>query len=103
MKLLNNNALSFFALTVLIGCASTNVISRQPYMGEKLARPAHIIVHDFAATLADIPAGSARAGQYYQSGTPQSDEGIEAGRKLGAEVAKELVAKIQDMGLPAAR
>ena len=91
-----------FALVVLAGCASTNVTERQSNIGnEKLARPDRIIVYDFAATPADIPAGSAIAGQFAQSTTPQTPEQIETGRKLGAQIAKELVAKIQDMGLPA--
>ena len=89
------------ALVVLAGCASTKVTARDPYVGGRIARPDRIIVHDFAATPADIPAGSARAGQYAQPSTPQSSQELELGRKLGAQVAKELVADIQGMGLPA--
>jgi hypothetical protein len=91
-----------FALVVLAGCASTNITERQSNIGnEKLARPERIIVYDFAATPADVPAGSAVAGQFIQPSTPQTTEQIETGRKLGAQIAEELVAKIQDMGLPA--
>lgn len=88
-------------LVIAAGCASTTVVSRDPYEGGRIARPDRIIVHDFAATPADIPAGSAMAGQYAQPGTPQSPQEIEIGRKAGAQVAKELVADIQGMGLPA--
>jgi uncharacterized protein DUF4410 len=102
MKRLIRTAPWLLALVVLAGCASTNVTERQSNIGnEKLARPDRIIVYDFAATPADIPAGSAIAGQVAQSTTPQTPEQIETGRKLGAQIAKELVAKIQDMGLPA--
>jgi uncharacterized protein DUF4410 len=102
MKRLFRTAPWLLALVVLAGCASTNVTERQSNIGnEKLARPDRIIVYDFAATPADIPAGSAIAGQVAQSTTPQTPEQIETGRKLGAQIAKELVAKIQDMGLPA--
>ena len=90
-----------FALVVVAGCASTTVTQRQEYEGGKIARPDRIIVHDFASSPADIPAGSAVAGQYAQPSTPQTPEDIEAGRKLGAAVAKELVAEIQAMGMPA--
>ena len=90
-----------FALVAVAGCASTTVTARQPYEGERIARPDRIIVHDFAATPADVPAGSAVRGQYAQHSTPQTAKEIEVGRKLGAEVAKELVAEIQGMGLPA--
>jgi hypothetical protein len=90
-----------FALVVLTGCASTEVTSQQPYEGPRIARPDRIIVDDFAATPADVPPGSAVVGEYSAPSTPMTPEQIEEGRKLGAEVAKELVAKIQNMGLPA--
>lgn len=101
MKSLSRVVLCVFALVVVAGCASTTVTERQQYMGQRIARPDRIIVHDFAATPADIPAGSAVAGQYAQPSTPQTAQEIEVGRKLGAQVAKELVAEIQGMGLPA--
>jgi Domain of unknown function (DUF4410) len=92
---------SVFALVLVAGCASTQVTARQPYAGAKIPRPDRIIVHDFAATPADVPAGSHVAGQYAQQSTPQTAKEIELGRKLGAEVAKELVAELRGMGLPA--
>ena len=88
-------------LLIVAGCASTTVTERDPYEGGRIARPDLIIVDDFAGTAADIPAGSARAGQYAQPSTPQSPQEIAVGRKAGAQVAKELVANIQGMGLPA--
>lgn len=95
-------SLCLFALVILAGCASTKVTERQSDIGaEKLPRPDRIIVYDFAATPADVPADSTIAGQYAQHSTPQTAEQIETGRKLGAQIAKELVAEIQGMGLPA--
>ena len=98
---LHRVAACLFALVVLAGCASTSVTARQPYEGERIARPDRIIVHNFATTPADVPAGSAVAGQYAQHSTPPTAQEIDIGRKLGAEVAKELVAEIRGMGLPA--
>jgi hypothetical protein len=92
-----------FALVVVAGRASTTVTARQPYVGKWIARPDHIIVHDFATTPADVPDGSAVTGQYAQPSTPQTAKEIEVGRKLGAEVAKELVTEIRGMGLPAVK
>jgi len=89
------------ALVAFAGCASTRVADLQPYEGERIARPNRIIVHDFATTPDDVPAGSATAGQYVEPSTPQTAKEIEVGRQLGAQVAKELVADIQGMGLPA--
>ena len=103
MKSFGRFAPSLFALVVVAGCASTKVTDSEVYGGEKLARPDRIIVHDFAATPADIPAWSDAAGQYASPSTPQKAEEIETGRKLGAEVAKELVAEIREMGLRAVR
>jgi hypothetical protein len=54
-------------------------------------------VYDFAATAAD----AAEDAEYDEPSVPQSAKEIEEGRKLGAQVAKELVAKIQSMGLAA--
>ncbi len=101
MKSFSRVALCLFALVALAGCASTKVTERQYYQGERVARPDRIIVHDFAATPADIPAWSAAAGRHAAPSTPQTAEAIETGRNLGAQVAKQLVAEIRDMGLPA--
>ncbi|MGH7164771.1 MAG: DUF4410 domain-containing protein [Nitrospiraceae bacterium] len=92
-----------FALVVVAGCASTEVTGRQEYKGGKIPRPAHIWVYDFAATPADIPAGSALAGQPVEHPTPQTPEQIATGREVGAAIATQLVEEIRGMGLPAAR
>jgi hypothetical protein len=97
---LSRSAPWLLTLLVLAGCASTSVSNRETYTGPKLARPDRIIVDDFAATPADVPASSTAASQSAGS-TPQTARDIEEGRKLGAEVAKQLVLDLQDMGLPA--
>jgi len=95
----------FVSLVVLAGCASTKVTQRQSEMqpGEMLARPHHIVVHDFTATPDEVPSDSAIAAQVAAQKTPPSEKELEVGRKLGAEVAKDLVEEIQKMGLPAVR
>ena len=90
-----------FALVILVGCASAKVTSQQAYEGPKLARPDRIIVHDFAATPADVPSGSAVVSEYSAPSTPMTPEEVATARKLGAEVARDLVTEIQNMGLPA--
>jgi len=91
------------ALIAVVGCASTEVTERRTYQGERLARPGRILVHDFAATSADLPAWSAARDRYAAPGTPRKAEEIATGRELGALVATELVAQIREMGLPAVR
>ena len=89
--------LCLFALVVVAGCASTKVTEQHPVDVGKIPRPNHILVYDFVATPADLPADS----DVTLASGPQTPEQIEAGRQLGAQIAKELVADIQGMGLPA--
>lgn len=100
MKLLSRAAAGLFALVVLAACASTEVTERQRYEGAKLARPDRIIVYDFTADPADVSPESAFAAQMVGARAPAPQQ-IALGRKLGAQVAKELVADLRDMGLPA--
>lgn len=92
-----------FALVVLAGCASTKVSDRQTLVTEKLPRPRHIWVYDFAATPAEMPADSALAGKYSDHGSPQTSEQLAIGRQVGADIATQLVEEIRGMGLPAER
>ena len=92
-----------FAVVVAAGCAQTTVSDRQYYEGKRVARPNRIIVYDFAGSAADVPASSQTAGMYSPPPTAPSPEESEIARQLGAEVAKDLVAEIQQMGLPAVR
>jgi hypothetical protein len=89
-------------LTVLAGCASTNVTQQTPMTAPGLARPNQIWVYDFVAAPSDMPADSSLAGQVGASSTPPTPEEIETGRKYGAMIAQELVKDIQNMGMPAA-
>ena len=91
--------MAIFALLLVSGCAKTTVTQQQAYEGPRLARPARVLVYDFAANAADLPAGYTMA----VSAPPadQSADDLSLGRKLGAEVAKDLVEELQKMGLPA--
>ncbi len=76
---------------------------RQMLVHEKLPRPDHILVYDFIATPADIPADSSLADRHEENPTPQTADQIEAGRKAGAEIAGQLVEHIRGMELPGER
>jgi hypothetical protein len=88
------------AFVAVAGCASTAVTERQRYEGEKLARPERIIVHDFTANPAEVPPESAFATELAGAPAPTPEQ-LEVGRWLGAQVARELVAELRRMGLPA--
>jgi hypothetical protein len=90
-----------FAALVAAGCASTKVTNRQELVSDILPRPAHIWVYDFVATPADVPADSVLAGEPNLDTTPQTAEQIAEGKKLGSQIASELVAQIRAMGMPA--
>jgi hypothetical protein len=92
-----------FAMALAAGCASTTVTNREELVTERLPRPEHIWVYDFAATAADVPADSALAGPYAANATSQTAAQIATGRQLGAQIAVQLVEQIRSMGLPAAR
>ncbi len=92
-----------FAMVVAAGSASAKVSDREQLVTGKLPRPDHILVYNFAATAADVAAESALAGQPDLDTTPQTAEQIAEGRKLGAQIAAELVEQIRGMRLPAER
>jgi len=95
-------SVALISLCLLTRCASTNV-TRQQLVSGQLPRPSNIWVYDFAATPADVPSDSSLAGQYSAPTAPQTAEQIANGRKVGAEIAAQLVEEIQGMGLPAKR
>ena len=100
MKPLSRATSCLLALVVVAGCASTEITERQRYQGAQLAGPDRIIVHDFTADPAEVPSESAFAAEMAGAVAPTPEQ-LEVGRKLGAQVAKELVAELRGMGLPA--
>ena len=67
-----------------------------------IPHPNTIWVYDFAATAADVPTNSALAGEKdLDTAPPQTTEEIVEGKKLGDEIAAELVTQINGMGMNA--
>ena len=89
------------AMAVAVGCASTKVTDREQLVTGQLPKPNHILIYNFVATPADVPADSVLAGESDLDTTPQTPEQIEEGRKLGAQMATELVQQVLAMGMPA--
>jgi len=101
MKFRSDILLCLLALVVVAGCASTKITQQTPMGSYGLARPNQIWVYNFVANPADMPADSSIGGQVGAPSTPPTAAEIEQGRQLGALIASDLVANIQEMGLSA--
>jgi hypothetical protein len=102
MKSRGSVAATIIALLLVTGCASSDVTQRQSAAAsQNLARPAHVIVYDFAGAPADLPPDSVIAKLYQQRDVPQTPEEVALGRKLGQLVAQDLVKKLTAAGIPA--
>jgi len=85
---------------LLSGCATTDVSNREELVTGPLPRPATVWVHDFAATASDMPTDSVLVGEDLDT-TPQTSGQIAKGRKLGSQIATDLVNEINAMGMTA--
>jgi hypothetical protein len=92
-------AVCLISAFILTGCASTKISNREILVTEKLPRPAHIWVYDFASSPADVPSDSSLAGT--PPADAQTEEEAAVGRQLGISIAAQLVEEIKEMGLPA--
>ncbi|MDH5575609.1 MAG: hypothetical protein OEY80_09015, partial [Nitrospirota bacterium] len=102
MKSFTRIALCMLALGMAAGCASTKVTGRDSKIGaEKLGKPDRIYVYPFAATHEDIPSWSTAGNRLDKPSKPPTPEELEVGRELSDLVARELVTKIEGMGLVA--
>jgi hypothetical protein len=89
------------ALAMAAGCASTKETEREDLATGSLLQPNQIWVYNFAAMPAEVAAQSVFAGQASQGAAPLTAQQIAEGRKLGSEIATELIRQIRAMGLPA--
>jgi hypothetical protein len=92
---------SLFAIVVLAGCAKTKVTDRHELVTGQIPRPGQIWVYNFTANPDEIPDNSAISNDYTVEPSTQTEEQLAAGRKLGADIATELVNQIHAMGMPA--
>lgn len=97
-------AISFVALAIVAGCASTRVTEQASNIGEEaLPAPAAIHVYPFAASKAELPVWSAAPIRYSDSNEPVAAESAAEDRRIGLELANALVGDINEMGLLALR
>jgi hypothetical protein len=94
-----------FLLTMIMasGCATKKVESER-LVEEELPRPAEILVYDFAATPAEVPADSVVTREIPVDTTAsQTAEDCAVGQDLGFQIATQLAAHLRETGLPAKR
>jgi len=92
-----------FTLILFGGCASTEMVEKNIIVHEKLSKPTTIYVYDFVANRADVPVDSVLSSMNSPQAPPQTAEEINVGNQLGSGIATDLVKKINDMGLNAAK
>lgn len=96
-----NLVLAGGVIGLLAGCSTTHVSNQESVTLGQLPKPGHILVYNFAATPADVPADSTLNRNLEVATVPQTAEELDAGRRLGTEIAAELVQEIRSMGMPA--
>lgn len=102
MKTLTHWALFLLALTVVVGCASTEFVERKSRIGKtKIPKPDRIYVYPFASVPEDVPSWSQAAGKHASSSKPPTPEELKVGREIGDLVAQELVTEIVELGMVA--
>jgi len=89
-------------LAIMAGCASTSVSNQQRMAAGSLPRPGQIWVYPFAATPADVRPESQLTSDPEVVAGQQTPQQIAEGRKLGAQIATQVVQEIIGMGMPAA-
>jgi len=89
-------------LAIMAGCASTSLSDQQRMAAGSLPRPGQIWVYPFAATPADVRPESQLTSDPEVVAGQQTPQQIAEGRKLGAQIATQVVQEIIGMGMPAA-
>jgi hypothetical protein len=91
-----------FTLAILAGCASTNVTQQQPQYIGAIPRPGQIWVYPLAATPSDLTSESTLENDPSVVSAYQTPDQIAEGRKLGIQIATQVVQQIIGFGMPAA-
>jgi hypothetical protein len=86
-------------MVLAAGCASTRVTSREELVTEKLPRPGHILVYDFAATPSNNPVGLIISSGMKVYGEESGSSTVEGRAKATAkEIAEVLKQRFQEQG-----
>ena len=92
------------ALAMPVACGSgcaTKKVETERHVTESLPRPRQILVYDFAANAAEVPADSVIASGFAVEPSTQTAEQSALSQDLGSRIAAKLAAQLQAAGLPA--
>lgn len=95
--------LALAVTSLLVGCASTDATVVESSPDRPISRPDRILVYDVAGTEADAADDPSIEGRFSSREEPLTEAQIEVGRKLGGEIAKQIVEELRELGLPAER
>ncbi len=98
-------SLAGWAISLLAGCASTDVTSDSEYQGF-LPKPKQVLVYDFAVSPDEVELNSGIAADLQnlvEKAPPRTDQERAIGRQVAEALANHLVTEIQALGLPARR
>src|SRR5271170_2970904 len=93
------------ALSLLAGCASTEVTSQNVPEGGNLPKPQEILVYNFAVSpdQVELDSGVGADVENLVAGMPRTQQEQAIGKQVSEALVNHLVAEIQALGLPAMR
>jgi Domain of unknown function (DUF4410) len=93
------------AISLLQGCASTEVTSQGVPEGGSLPKPQEVLVHDYAVSpdQVELDSGVGANIENLVAQMPRTDQERAIGQQVSEALANHLVAEIQALGLPAKR
>jgi hypothetical protein len=97
------SSIGALAVLFLIGCTSVGIVSE--YTGPERPRPERILVYDLAVTPEEVQLDSGLSALAVEAmkKSSRTEQEIAAGHAVAGALSKNLVEKIQAMGLPAER
>jgi hypothetical protein len=102
MRRIRRSAVVVLALCVSLACASAKVKNVQRYAeGERLPQPGVLLVYDFAVTPDDVVVDT--LGSEFGRSTSPSSKQVQAARQVAASLSTQLVSKLLERGVNAAR
>ena len=97
-------AAALLIASIFLGCAQTQVTSRQEYTGgRRLPPPSRILVYNFEVPPSNVSVDTSVGKRVARSGTSQVEQARRIGEAVADALSRKLVQEIRKLGLPAER